>query len=41
VEYGAEYTSAIGAPGTPCAQELFDSFVDVTGKRFGCSALTP
>lgn len=41
LELGQEYTSAAGAPGTPRLQALFTNFVDVAGKRFGCSAQAP
>jgi hypothetical protein len=37
MELGQDYTSAIGEPGTPRAQDLFDNFVDVAGRRFSCS----
>ncbi|GAA3370676.1 hypothetical protein GCM10020367_18240 [Streptomyces sannanensis] len=40
MEFGRSYTSAVGAPGTPRLQDLFDNFVDVAGKQFGCSAPT-
>ncbi|MER6613560.1 hypothetical protein [Streptomyces xantholiticus] len=40
LELGQKYHDAVGAPGTPRIQELFDTFVEAVGKRFGCSAPT-
>lgn len=40
MELGRDYTSALGTPGTPTSQELFESFVAGVGKRFGCAAPT-
>ncbi|MGC9442556.1 hypothetical protein [Streptomyces sp. WG5] len=34
------YTSALEKPGTPNSRDLYDNFVDVVGKRFGCSTAT-
>ncbi|MEU3733558.1 hypothetical protein AB0E81_29790 [Streptomyces sp. NPDC033538] len=34
------YTSALERPGTPNSRDLYDDFVDVAGKRFGCSTAT-
>ncbi|MER6256326.1 hypothetical protein ABT224_33760 [Streptomyces sp. NPDC001584] len=41
LELDRSYTSALGTPGTPTPDELFKSFLDVVGKRYGCSASTP
>ncbi|MFD7782023.1 hypothetical protein ACFV4Q_02790 [Streptomyces nojiriensis] len=41
LELGRSYTSALGAPGMPTPDELFKSFLEVVGKRYGCSADTP
>ncbi|WP_327381770.1 MULTISPECIES: hypothetical protein [unclassified Streptomyces] len=41
LELGRSYTSALGPPRTPPPDELFRSFLDVVGKRYGCSASTP
>ncbi|WP_030727223.1 hypothetical protein [Streptomyces sp. NRRL S-237] len=41
MELGRSYTSALGTPGTPPPDELFRSFIDLVGKRYGCSAGTP
>ncbi|MEU9378494.1 hypothetical protein AB0D94_32705 [Streptomyces sp. NPDC048255] len=38
MELGRNYTAALGSPGTPPSQELFNSFIDSVGQRFGCSA---
>lgn len=38
MELGQDYTSAIGESGTPRTKDLFENFVDVAGKRFGCNA---
>ncbi|MBG0852101.1 hypothetical protein I2W78_09665 [Streptomyces spinoverrucosus] len=38
MEFGQEYASAVGKPGTPRIRNLFDNFIDVAGKRFGCNA---
>ncbi|GAA2655985.1 hypothetical protein GCM10010307_69150 [Streptomyces vastus] len=38
MELGQDYTSAIGESGAPRTKDLFENFVDVAGKRFGCNA---
>ncbi|AWI28532.1 hypothetical protein DDW44_06810 [Streptomyces tirandamycinicus] len=40
LELGQKYHDAVDTPGTPRIQELFDTFVEAAGKRFGCSAPT-
>ncbi|MFJ3926102.1 hypothetical protein [Streptomyces sp. NPDC090022] len=40
LEFGRSYQDAVGAPGTPRRQDLFDGFVAAAGKRLGCSAPT-
>ncbi|MFF5483816.1 hypothetical protein ACWGCK_33135 [Streptomyces virginiae] len=40
-ELGRSCTSALGPPGTPTSDELFKTFLDVVGERYGCSAGTP
>ncbi|MEU3743762.1 MULTISPECIES: hypothetical protein [Streptomyces] len=36
LEFGQSYQDAVGAPGTPRRQDLFDDFVEAAGKRLGC-----
>ncbi|MFD3995899.1 hypothetical protein [Streptomyces sp. NPDC058583] len=36
MEFGRSYLDAVGAPGTPRMQDLFDQFVAAAGKRLGC-----
>ncbi|MER7056714.1 hypothetical protein [Streptomyces sp. NPDC000351] len=40
VEVHQGYTSALDKPDTPNSRDLYDDFVDVAGKRFGCSTAT-
>lgn len=37
MELGPKYSSAIGKPGTPRIRDLFENFVDVAGRKFGCN----
>ncbi len=38
MEIGQDYHDAMGQPGTPRVQELFENFVDVAGQQYGCAS---
>ncbi|WP_158710440.1 hypothetical protein [Streptomyces flavochromogenes] len=40
LEFGQGYQDAVGSPGTPRRQDLFDGFVEAIEKRLGCSTPT-
>ncbi|SDL02358.1 hypothetical protein [Streptomyces indicus] len=38
MEIGQKYHDAMGQPGTPRSNAMFENFVDVAGQRFGCAS---